>query len=295
MAIHRLKPSFVDKVARAGMYADGAGLYLQVGEGGSAKSWIFRYSRLRFGKSGEAHMGLGSTHTVSLHDAREFARECRRKILQGIDPMEARKSDRLARRLDVARQVTFASCAEEYCAYKLKTWAPSTARAAARAIRLYLYPKLENLPVSAIDHLLAEEVIKPLWERKPPTAVLVRMHLEAILDRAKARGSRTGDNPASLKGPLGLLLHDIGDIHIVKHHASLPYQEIGALMALMRAYQAPNLINGMSVPCYLLQFIILTAVRVKEAREMCWSEIDWKSSGNEPKPVKRPKRTTLCP
>jgi integrase len=275
MAIHRLKAIFVDKVTRAGMYADGAGLYLQVGKGGGAKSWIFRYSRVRFGRPGEAHMGLGPKHTISPHDAREMARECRRQLLQGLDPMETRKSVRVAKQLDAAKQVTFACCAEEYCDYKLKTWAPSTAKTAARAIHVYLYPKLERMPISAITSLHVEEVIKPLWEKKTPTAMLVRMHLEAILDRAKAKGFRTGDNPASLKGPLGVLLPDSQQVHIIRHHASLPYQEIGAFMRSLRAYKSRRLSNGKSVFAALLQFIILTAVRVSEAREMCWSEIDW--------------------
>ena len=275
MAIHRLKAIFVDRVTRAGMYADGAGLYLQVGNGGGAKSWIFRYSRVRFGRPCEAHMGLGPTHTISLHDAREMAKECRRKLLQGLDPMETRKSDRLAKQLDAAKQVTFAFCAEEYCDYKLKTWARSTAKSAARAIHMYLYPKLEKVPISAITSLQVEQVIKPLWEKKTPTAVAVRMHLEAILDRAKAKGFRTGDNPASLKGPLGVLLPDIQQVHIVKHRASLPYQEIATFVRSLRAYKSRKLSSGTSISAALLQFIILTAVRVSEARGMCWSEIGW--------------------
>ena len=275
MAIHRLKPAFIDKATRAGMYADGGGLYLQVGEGGGAKSWVFRYSRTRFGKLGEAHMGLGPVHTIGLHDARELARQCRVKILRGTDPMEERKSDRLAKQLEAAKQVTFKFCAEDYCTHKLRTWSPATARAAARRIRVYLYPKLEKLPIAAIDHIQVEQVIKPLWEKKPPTATLVRMYLEAILDRAKAKGYRIGDNPASLKGPLGVLLPAIGEIHTVKHHASLPYHEIGTFMVSARAYKAPNLINGIAVTGELLQFIILTAVRIRQAQEMRWEEIDW--------------------
>jgi len=277
MAIHRLKPAFVDRVTRAGMYADGGGLYLQVGEGGGAKSWVFRYSRTRFGRTGEAHMGLGPAHTVGLHDARELARLCRVQMLQGIDPLEARKSDRLDKQLEAGKRVTFAFCADDYCNHKLKTWAPSTARAARRQIRMYLYPMLEKVPISMIDHHQCVQVIKPIWERKPPTGTLVRMHLEAILDRAKAHGYRTGDNPASLKGPLGVLLPAIGEIHFVKHHASLPYREIGAFMAQLRTYKSPNLINGISVSGEALQFIILTAVRIRQAQEMHWQEIDWEN------------------
>ena len=277
MAIHRLKANFIDKVTRAGLYADGGGLYLQVGDGGGAKSWIFRYSRTRFGRTGGATMGLGPAHTISADAAREVARECRLQILQGIDPLEARKADRTAKQLEATKNVTFEFCAEDYIAHKLTTWAPGTARRSKQVIRDYLLPKLGKLPIAAIDHLHAEDVIKPIWEKKTVTAVFARMHLEIILDRAKAKGLRTGDNPASLKGPLGVLLHPVAEIRIVKPHASLPYQEIGAFMATLRAYKPARKHHTFSAANEVLKFTILTAVRVGQAREMHWNEVDWES------------------
>lgn len=52
--INRLSAKEVDKITTPGMYADGAGLYLQVTSAG-AKSWILRYSLA--GRPRE--MGLG--------------------------------------------------------------------------------------------------------------------------------------------------------------------------------------------------------------------------------------------
>jgi integrase len=240
MAIHRLKSRFVDTVTRAGMYSDGGGLYLQVGKSGGAKSWIFRYSRSRFGRGGEAHMGLGPLHTISLEEARELARGCRHQILKGIDPMESRKAEQLAKRLEESKQVTFGFCAADYYDHKAKTWRPQSAKSARLIIRKYLNPAFEQLPVAVIDHLQAEQLLKPIWNTKPGQARNVHMHLEAILDRAKAKGYRTGDNPASMKGPLGILLHDHRETHTVKHLGSLPYQKIGTLMAVLRTPTALN-------------------------------------------------------
>jgi Arm DNA-binding domain/Phage integrase central domain len=276
MAIHRLKPNFIETVTRAGKYPDGDGLYLRVGEGGGAKSWIFRYSRSRFGKSGEAEMGLGPTHTIGLHDAREMARECRQQLHRGIDPMEARKADRIAKQLEAAKQVTFEFCAEEYRAFKVKTkqWSsPKTVKLGEFLIREYLNPELGKLPITMIDHLRLHQVLKPIKEKTPATFHKVHVHLVAILDRANAFGYRTGDNPASMKGPLGVLLD--GAAHEEKHHASLPYQEISTFMQDLRAFRATNIGCRESVPAYLLQFIILTAVRTAEARAMRWDEIKW--------------------
>src|SRR6516165_2163318 len=113
MAIHRLTPRELNKIeaakpTRSKLYSDGGGLYLQVGKGGGAKSWIFRYSRKRFGKSGEAHMGLGPAHTISIDEARDQARGLRQQLLKKeIDPMEARRADRITKQLEESKHVTF--------------------------------------------------------------------------------------------------------------------------------------------------------------------------------------------
>src|SRR5688572_15368838 len=75
------------KVAAAktkGLYADGAGLFLQVSSSGS-KSWIYRYKL-----NGRARdMGLGSLTDVSLAKARRLAAEARERRQDGEDPIEA--------------------------------------------------------------------------------------------------------------------------------------------------------------------------------------------------------------
>jgi integrase len=335
MAIHRLKLRDVERETRAGMYADGGGLYLQIGDGG-ARSWIFRYSRSRFGKAGDAHMGIGPTHTVSLDHARELAQALRLQLLKGIDPLEARKTERLAKRLEEAKHVTFAECAADYVAHKSKTWAASTTKQAKRAIHNHLNPVFKDLPIADINHLHLHRVLEPMWNTTAPWARNIVFHLSGIFERAKAKGYRTGDNPASLKGPLGLLLHEFRDIHTVQHHDSLPYQQIGALMAQLRtppekstAYtlaeaaeatgidrsailrsvhegrlrgdkkpgvfgspwfvdpielfkvyprkNAPAVRPLMPLSSYILQFIILTAVRSGQVRHMRWDECDWKN------------------
>src|SRR2546423_13697743 len=80
------------KRLRAGLHGDGGGLWFQVTPNGRGRSWVFRYSF-----NGKPHeMGVGSLNTVSLSEARERARECRR-LLSGtptappVDPMEHRR------------------------------------------------------------------------------------------------------------------------------------------------------------------------------------------------------------
>src|SRR5438046_4352010 len=125
MAIHRLEPRFVATVRAKGVYADGGGPYMQVGEGGGAKSWIFRYY---VEGRGDRQMGLGAAHTIGLAEARELARLCRMQRLNGIDPIDARNAERLAQRLEAGKQVTFAVCVNEWMKRKSKEWEPSSER-----------------------------------------------------------------------------------------------------------------------------------------------------------------------
>jgi Arm DNA-binding domain len=95
MAIHKLKWSKVRSITTDGMYGDGGNLWLSVTNDGSGKSWVFRWTVP--GTRRERVMGLGPAHTVDLDEAREKARECRKLLLAGKDPLIERDSARLDR------------------------------------------------------------------------------------------------------------------------------------------------------------------------------------------------------
>ena len=290
MAIWRLKPGFVDTVTKAGMYSDGGGLYLQVGEGGGAKSWIFRYSRRRFGEPGETHMGLGPVHTFSLEEARELARQCRQQIIkEGIDPLEARKAKRKQKEQERANAVTFEFAADDFLKYKRRTIERGTYRNITNMFRDYLKPAFGKLAVSDIDHLAVFRMLTPIYEQTKTHGEKVRHQLAAMMDRAKGLGWRTGDNPAALDGLLGPLVEEIERSHIATPHAALPFREIGPFMAQLRALRTKRALQRTqdgkkNVAALALEFIILTAVRVSQVCEgdskneisaMRWSEIDF--------------------
>lgn len=102
------------------MYADGAGLYLQVSEGATrvTKSWIYRFAL----RGRERQMGLGSLDTLSLADARVKAAECRRLRHKGIDPIETRKAQRAQAVHEAAAALTFGECADRYIAAHGPSW-----------------------------------------------------------------------------------------------------------------------------------------------------------------------------
>lgn len=261
-AINKLSTAKVASLSKPGLYADGLGLYLQVAQGGS-KSWVFRFMR----EGTPRKMGLGPVHTVSLKEAREKATECRRTLLADVDPIEARKSEKLAKRCAQAKALTFNECAERYIAAHRVGW--KNVKHAAQwtsTLEAYAYPEFGDLAVAAIDVGLVLKVLEPIWLTKTETASRVRGRIESILDWATSRNYRQGENPARWRGHLENLLPARNKVAKVKHHAALPYVEMPAFMTDLRAME------GVSPKA--LEFAILTATRTGETVGARWPEIN---------------------
>ena len=92
----------IQKLNTPGRYSDGHQLYLQV-QSPTNKSWLFRYT---FGGR-ERFMGLGPLHTIDLEEARERARQARKTLLDGADPLAVRAAEAGRRALEAARTITF--------------------------------------------------------------------------------------------------------------------------------------------------------------------------------------------
>jgi len=248
------------------MYADGAGLYLQIsgdGERVIAKSWIYRFT-LR-GRTRE--MGLGSATTFGLAEARTKAKECRQLLYDGIDPIDARKVEKARSVLETARAMTFKECAEKYIAAHKAGWRNAKHASQWNAtLRTYAEPVIGKLAVQSIDTALVMKVLEPIWSTKSETAGRLRGRIEAILDWATVRGFRAGDNPARWRGHLDKLLPSKAKLRKVKHHAALPYADLPTFMAQLRKEEG--------VAARALEFLILTAARTGEVIGTMPSEID---------------------
>ena len=184
------------------------------------KSWVFRFTLK--GKSRE--MGLGSVNTITLTEARDEARECRKLLREDVDPIEAREAKRAGKRLENAKQKTFKQCAEDYINSHSAAWRNlKHANQWRSTLETYAHPILGDLPVQSIDVGLVMRVLEPIWNTKPETAGRVRGRIEVILDGAKARGYRDGENPARWRGHLDKLLPARAKVRKVKHHTALQY------------------------------------------------------------------------
>jgi integrase len=126
---------------------------------------------------------------------------------------------------------------------------------------------LGALPVADVDTALVCKVVEPLWSKKTATAARIRSRIEAVLDWAKVRGYRTGENPARWRGHLDKLLPARGKVRKARHHAALPYGELPAFMARLREQD--------STAARALEFLILTAARLQQACAAGWEEISF--------------------
>ncbi|HUH85044.1 MAG TPA: tyrosine-type recombinase/integrase [Stellaceae bacterium] len=278
--IEKLSPAAVRKLtrpgAKPGLHGDGAGLWLHVGEikadakpeakiGGA--SWIFRF--MLNGRARE--MGLGPLHTIGLADARELAREARKQLLAGIDPLDARDAARNARRLEAARSITFKACAEKYIAANKAGWKNAKhGDQWANTLATYVYPVIGTLPVASVDIGHVTKILEPIWTTKTETAGRVRGRIETVLDYAATHRWRQGENPARWKGHLENVLPKRSKVAKVEHHAALPWQEVSSFMITLAAQEG--------VAALALRFAILTAARTGEVIGARWDEIDSKAA-----------------
>lgn len=262
--IHKLSALKIANLTKSGRYCDGNGLWLQVAPGGT-KSWVFRYH-----VEGKRHeVGLGSTALVSLADARAAAQTHRQLVHGGHDPLQERQRLAAERRLEAAKQITFSQCAAKYIAAHRAGWRNEKhAKQWEATLKTYAAPVIGDLPVGAIDTQLVLDVLEPIWTIRTETATRVRGRIEAVLDWAKVKGYREGDNPARWRGHLDQLLAAPRKVTKVENHPALAWREAPAFFAQLR--------KMVGVSPRALEYLILTAARSAEARGTAWHEIDEK-------------------
>jgi integrase len=255
----------ISRLSEPGVYGDGDNLYLQV-RGPKSKSWILRYTIAGKPK----YLGLGSLRKLPLAKARVKARGAIAQLGEDIDPLEAKREAKQQRILEEARRITFGECAHAYIAAHQATWRNKQhCQQWGSSLARFVLPMIGALPVGSIDTALVLKVIEPMWAKTPETGSRVRGRIEVILDWAKSRGYREGENPARWRGHIENLLPPRTKLRKVVHHAALPYGEVAGFMVDLR--------RDTSIGAKVLQFTILTAARTGEALGARWDEIDLKA------------------
>lgn len=252
----RLTARTVATLTKPGRHADGGNLYLSISTNGGRR-WIFLYRWA--GK--QLEMGLGSARDVSLARARELADAARAQLAEGVNPLDARRAERVV-------IPTFGEFADGlvqdiqsgFRNEKHRWQWQHTLEVYAAALR----------PIQ-IDSVTTEDVLgilQPLWQTKQETASRLRGRIERVLDAAKAKGLRAGDNPARWRGHLDALLPKRQKLQR-GHHPALPHASVPAFVAELQKRRA--------TAALALEFAILTAARSGEVLGATWVEIDRKA------------------
>jgi integrase len=255
---------YFESLAAPGRYRDNGGLYLVIV--GKSRTWMFRYKR-----GGKGHwMGLGPDSLVGLAKARDAAIDARRLLRDGIDPIEQKRAVAAAKAAEAEPAKTFDDVATLLIASKKAGWKNEKHAGQWKAtLDTYATPVFGKKPVDKITVDEVLECLTPIWEAKPETASRLRGRIENVLDYAKTRGWRQGENPARWKGHLDHLLPSRASIARVVHHAALPWADLPDVMGKL------SVARGTSALC--LRFTVLTAARSGEARAVRWNEIDMKA------------------
>ena len=259
VTLNKLSPRAVTTIKKPGRHSDGGGLYLVVDASG-ARRWLFMF---RWGGKLK-EMGLGGIATTSLAEARAMAEEARKAVKAGRNPIDERRR----KAEEQNRAITFGDFADQLLpelsrgfrnAKHAAQWV-STLNTYAADIRKKLIAEIGT------DDVLA--ALQPIWTTKAETASRVRGRIERILDAAKAKGLRSGENPARWRGHLDNLLPRRKKLQR-GHHAAMPFADVPAFMTDLRERPA--------LAALALEFTILTAARSNEVFGARWDEIDRKA------------------
>tara|TARA_R110000868_G_scaffold34144_3_gene123445 strand:- start:8671 stop:9924 length:1254 start_codon:yes stop_codon:yes gene_type:complete len=255
------------KNAKPGRHADGGGLHLLVKESG-ARSWVYRF--MLSGKSRDIGLGTAGPDGISLSDARDARDALRLKVKAGIDPLEERQRDAAealaaVQAAQVAR-ITFKAVAETYISANEGSWRNDKHRQQWKnTLATYVYPVIGELPVADVSTAHVLQILEPIWKDKAETASRVRGRIETILDAAKARGYRDGENPARWRGHIAQIL-PVRSRLTRGHHKAMRYVEIPAFVSALHEREA--------VTALALEFAILTTARTGEVIGAKWDEVD---------------------
>ena len=244
----------------AGRHGDGGGLYLVVDPSG-ARRWIVRVvvkgQKNKKGAPLRTDFGLGGADIVTLNQARDRELEYRRMAKQGMNS-----------RFSACQEVpTFEEVAQQVHIDRMPTWKNAKhGQQWINTLRDYAFPKIGRMPIDSIDQPEVMMCLAPIWTEKHETAKRLAQRIKTVLDVARSRGFRSGENPVTA----------IKDAHAlskvkakVKHHNAMHWKDVPAFYADLKTRKA--------IAAKALMFTCLTGSRTGEALGLRWAEIDFET------------------
>ena len=258
-ALHRLTTRAIVAAEPPGLLGDGGNLYYKPAARGRG-GWLFRFVSPFTGKRREA--GLGSFPDVSLAEARAKAAEARKKIIDGIDPIDVR-STRQKR-----GEPTFGEAMVDLIEAKRSGWKNAKHADQWTATLKTYAAALMPIPITLIEPRDVANVLSPIWLTKEETARRVRGRIEAVCHYAEAHGFQT-QSPAALARINKLLPRQR---RAVSHYAATPLDKAPAAFRTILEAARVDPWGGAAA----LAVVILTASRAGEIRHMVAKDLHLK-------------------
>ncbi|WOI31637.1 tyrosine-type recombinase/integrase [Tritonibacter scottomollicae] len=252
----RLTKKLVENLG-TGRHGGGGGLYLVVDPSG-ARRWIVRVvvkgQRNAKGAPLRTDFGLGGADIVTLNQARDRALEYRRMAKQGLNP-----------RFNTTRAIlTFEEVGRQVHIDRMPTWKNEKHGTQwINTLRDYAFPKIGRMPVDTVGQPEVLMCLSPIWTDKHETARRLSQRIKVVLDVAKSKGFRSGENPVTA-------IHEAQVLPKVKakpkHHKAMAWQDVPAFYADLRVRDA--------MAARALMLTCLTGSRTSEVLKMRWDEVD---------------------
>lgn len=241
-----------------GRHGDGNGLYLVVDASG-ARRWIVRVTvkgqKNKKGAPLRTDFGLGGADVVTLSHARDRSLEYRRMAKRGLNP-----------RFNATREVpTFEEVAQQVHIDRMPTWKNAKhGQQWINTLRDYAFPKIGRMPIDSIEQPEVFMCLSPIWTEKHETARRLAQRIKVILDVAKSKGFRSGENPVTAIKDAGVLPKVAKK---TKHHKAMHWQGVPTFYAEL---SQRNAMSGKA-----LMFTCLTGSRTGEVLGMRWPEVNF--------------------
>lgn len=258
-----LTDTFIRQVKHSGnpagdKYTDAQALYLLVKEAG-------KYWRMSYRFNGKQRLlAIGVYPAVTLAKARQLRDEARAHLAAGVDPMQAKRDNRIAQA--TAATNTFEAVARSWLDKTAANRAASTQAKNTTWLEKNVFPSLGTLPISAI---VPRDVLSMLQKIEARGAVESAHKIKQLCGQvfrfAVAGGQAERDVTADLRGALSAVPK--------AHYAAItdPVQ-VGPLMRAIDAY------SGHPYARAALKLSPLLFVRPGELRAAEWAEFNLDSA-----------------
>ena len=244
------------QAADVGKHADGEGLTLVVKDNGT-RVWWFRY---RFGGK-EKTLSIGKYPLINLKDARERAFEARKLLANGADPMAVKQEAEEAIKTASAPVETFEKVMNELLEAKANRASEDHIENYRRSLEMHVLPTFGKRDIRNINAIEIIELGKKTESKGRYQAHRIIQRIREVMDFAVATGRRE-------QNPVTKMTHTTLAPHTRTNNPSMSFIELPEFLRDLAKYR------GYPITILMMRFVMLTACRTGEARDLIWDWVD---------------------